>query len=259
MSAADRNARRVAIETAFIEYLKPDELAIALKLYDSEFAHVDFFLSRNYITRLGQLINVAAIQAKLFVALHKTLFETGKGAMRAAPSNAPAVGPVPPTLAGFELTGARPDPAPAAALPAPPRTLGFSTVPLQPIQRPVGRQSMGPELTVFNALMERLVSRFTQHDSASQNALVRWLMAAAPKQRVTEAEGRDLRDWVQDPISRRLMTPLPEAAMQGMVHESYVWACNELGPVKADRIFAGAIREVEQMSEAMVFSPRKLC
>ena len=87
------------------------------------------------------------------------------------------------------------------------------------------------------------------------------LIVEPPAQRGTrtEAEGRDLREWVQDPISRRLMTPLPEAAMQGMVHESYVWACNELGPVKADRIFAGAIREVEQMAEAMVFSPRKLC
>jgi hypothetical protein len=257
MSEADRNARRVAIETAFLEYLKPDELTIALKLYDSEFAHVDFFLSRNYITRLGQLINVAAIQAKLFVSLHKTLFETGKGVMRSAPAAAATVA-TPPAFGGFELTGA---PRAAVSAPsAPARSASPVTpVPLQPVQRPVGRQAMGPELTIFNALMERLVSRFTQHDSASLNALVRWLMAAAPKQRVTEAEGRELREWVQDPISRRLMTPLPEAAMQGMVHESYVWACNELGPGKADRIFAGAIREVEQMAEAMVFSPRKLC
>jgi hypothetical protein len=259
MSEADRQARRRAIELAFNDHLKADELAAALKLYDAEFAHVDFFLSRNFITRLGQLINVAAVQAKLFVSLHKTLFETGKGAMR-APASSIGGSPPPPELrsigGGFELTGTA-APTPAAA----PRHAPVAAVPLvQPSPaRPAARQTAGPELTVFNALMERLLSRFTQHDPATLNALIRHLLAAIARMRVTEAESRDLREWVQDPLSRRLMTPIGESAMQACVHESYVWACDELGPVKSDRIFAGSVREVEQMSEALVFSPRRLC
>jgi len=263
MSEADRQARRGAIQAAFAEHLKADDLALSLKLYDSEFAHVDFFLSRNYITRLGQLINVAPIQAKLFVALHKTLFETGKGVMRTTATAASAPSARAAGFSGFELTGAG---KPQAAVPPPtataaPRHAPLPVVPLLPVAaaRPVPRAAMGPDLTVFNGLMERLLSRFTQHDGASLNVLIRHLLATIVKLRVTDAEGRDLRDWVQDPLSRRLTTGVPEAAMQGLVHESYVWACDELGPVKADRIFAGSIREVEQMAEAMVFSPRRLC
>ncbi|ACL71310.1 conserved hypothetical protein [Thioalkalivibrio sulfidiphilus HL-EbGr7] len=64
-------------------------------------------------------------------------------------------------------------------------------------------------------------------------------------------------DWITGEASQ-----LPQAVglegLRGLLHLTYVAACEEVGPVSADRLLAEAVRVTEKLGEAEVFSPRAL-
>lgn len=64
-------------------------------------------------------------------------------------------------------------------------------------------------------------------------------------------------DWISGEAAH-----LPQAVglegLRGLLHLIYVAACEEMGPVSADRLLAEAVRVTEKLEEAELFSPRAL-
>lgn len=75
---------------------------------------------------------------------------------------------------------------------------------------------------------------------------------------VVASRDRDaLVSWLLYP-KMQLNRVLTLESMRGAMHISYIGACEYLGPVKADRYLAAAIKKAEEMQEAIYFSPRQL-
>ena len=111
---------------------------------------------------------------------------------------------------------------------------------------------------VFGTLIETIVSHLRHRGDGSHVAIVE-AMATSPEvvslgDRVVDA----IRRWRDDESTSPLHVPGTTEHYRVIVHVVYVWLCNRLGPVDADRMLSAAVRTAETLPDAVNHPPREL-
>jgi hypothetical protein len=124
-------------------------------------------------------------------------------------------------------------------------------VPVAGASSPLPSGAMGVFESMYGTLMEGLVQR--QVETGVRVRVMQRLVSLG----LPAGQRGQVTDWVTGDAAH-----LPESmdleGLRGLLHLTYVAACEEVGPVSADRLLAEAVRVTEKMDEAEVFSPRAL-
>lgn len=114
---------------------------------------------------------------------------------------------------------------------------------------------------VFRAMISGIVERLRDllgPDAAGMESEWHKLLT---KQRLTDGTRQSIERWCQA-MSKGTDTPIngdiTTEDMKTVIHGIYVWCCESLGPVEADRIFSDTVEATTILPEARGFAPTQL-
>lgn len=113
-----------------------------------------------------------------------------------------------------------------------------------------------PATTVFCQVLTEFFANIAYESIDLANRCKSYL-ANNLSQVVKDNEADAMVSWLLYP-KMTLSRSLEAKSMRGMVHVSYIGACEYIGPVKADRYLSEAIKKAEGLKEAAYFPPRQL-
>ena len=180
-------------------------------------------------------------------------------AMQATRSVTRAVAP-PTYPSAASYTAPRPNPAPISApIPAP-------VVVAPPVAAPAPVAAPTPDPTpqrpveqiIFGAFIRALLSEIQQFHGGALNDLRTDTVKAVTKLRISSGAKEQFKLAWSQPGQDEWHIAAPPAELSELTHLIYVGLCEAIGPVDADQILTRAVRAVERMPQARVFSPRRL-
>lgn len=114
------------------------------------------------------------------------------------------------------------------------------------------------ETVVFQTILDSVLESCGKIGSSTRLALCNDLNSQLEMWHHMPASCRlELRHYVNQRISH-LQTEYPVQVRRGVIHAIYIWLCETLGPVMADRVFGQAIQNAEDLPQALKASPRDL-
>lgn len=111
---------------------------------------------------------------------------------------------------------------------------------------------------VFATLIEAIVGQLRNRRDDSHNRLIAAIVDSPEIQKLKSSLADDFRAFGEFPEPGQLVTKATETDYRVTVHVAYVWLCQKLGPVDADRLLNAAVRAADQLPEAAIFPPRAL-
>ncbi|WP_439630695.1 hypothetical protein [Gemmata sp.] len=229
----EASRRRRIVYHAARNRLPDDMVSAAVRLCDREFQALPVFSVQKFISRLTEAVGPPPKPGELFTAMNRLRVVT----------DLDAIGPDP---VGGAAPGAPQQPAHEPA--APPR--------FRPAA-PAASGRIDSWAAAFTAFMNGIVGEL-RHLGPDLPAAARAGVALRLQKADLGPNGyAELNAWA-DGQAAAFTDRLSIKDMHAGLHELYLWACEELGPVETDRVFGAVLREVSQLPGAAQFPPRSL-
>ena len=122
--------------------------------------------------------------------------------------------------------------------------------------------NLADEVVVFNSLLGGIFQRVFQRDPANLEDLRQHLLGELrDTNEIRLPTTQQLQILLQDTSS--MLAPnftqkIAEDEMAEILHWVYLWSCDSLGPVSADRMISEAVSQTEALPQGRRFSPRSL-
>lgn len=112
----------------------------------------------------------------------------------------------------------------------------------------------GREL-VFNTLLGHITSAIAKRGAQVEASYRKHLLSEAQQMNLSQECGKKLVSWIQSKGGPAQITgATPE--LHQIINASFVWMCQEFGPVFADKVLINSVNETDKLSEAFEFPPR---
>lgn len=224
----ERSLRRRIVFRAMQGNATPEAIQTAIATLDDEFANVEHLRFNQLIQRLQQTLDSAEVNLGLVL-----------GEIMQLRSKSPAdIGPDP-GVQQSSRSKANAGRGAAASTPAAPAS-------------PRG------EHRVFVTVLENVVEQLGHRGDGSERSLISSVLQSSDVQNLNSGVIDPLVQWAEDPQPGYLATYGLTDDYRTIVHVVYVWLCQKLGPVQADRSLNAAIRAAEQLPEAVTHPPQQL-
>ncbi|MEO1526385.1 MAG: hypothetical protein AAFX06_13175 [Planctomycetota bacterium] len=220
----ERSVRRRLIFAAMNGNATPTAIEKAIDTLDNEFGDVEEIRFNQVIRRFQQTLD--ATEANLNAVLGKVMTLRQKPAEELGPDprNGVAIQPRSPSERG---------PSPGAAT----RRVGLHHV--------------------FATMVETFVAHLRNLGNGSDRHLLEALLQSPEIEKLPPRVAKAIQDWTQSPQGTLEIQGTVED-YRTVIHAIYVWLCQKLGPVDADRLLSGVVRTAEALPEAATNSPRQL-
>ncbi|MEM9586840.1 MAG: hypothetical protein AAGA03_06130 [Planctomycetota bacterium] len=219
----ERSLRRRIVFNAMNGNATPQAIHSAIQTLDSEFGDVENLRFNQLIQRLQSTLDSA--EANLGKVLGEIM------SLRTLPAE--EIGPDP-------LAGKQP-----------------ATTPNQS----ASGQTAGPRTglhAVFATLVETIASQLQHRGDDSHLKLANAITSAADVIALGDRVLGPLKQWQKTPVAGGLQLLATPDQYRVIVHVVYVWLCQKLGPVDADRLLAAGVRQAESLPDAVSNPPRQL-
>ena len=202
----------------------PDAIRSALSTLDREFGSTSELRYNAFVKRLQETIDAAeANLAKVYGEI-----------MRLRTQPAESLGPDP----GVGATPAAAAPAAASAPPASDVPAGLPRV--------------------FASMMSTIAEQLRHRSDGSHRSLADALATSPEVIALGDKITAPLRSWRDADAAGTPAVTGTADQYRVLVHVTYVWLCNKVGPVLADRLLQSAVRTAEALPDAVMHSPRQL-
>ncbi len=217
--------------------LTDPEVAAAVRLCDREFTAEPVFSVQKFVARLAQVVGPARNTGELFASLTRLRMV----------ANTDAIGPDPSAGEARDAGHARQDTGRGT------RDTGSNG---NGHGRPVAASSEGwPE--VFAAVVEEVARGLTRVNPRVADAAFAFLGERLPRLKLTPGGQAEVAAWAANRTAAfTARTAKPD--MHAVIHALYVWTCQEVGPIDADKLFARAVREADRVPSAAQCPPQGL-
>ncbi len=111
-------------------------------------------------------------------------------------------------------------------------------------------------MVVFNFMLNGLFLGIRNLEYNKEKSMCELLMRQIPTMGLGIENSTQLMAWCKNAPKQTIERIKPESAMTKVIHAIYLWSCEYLGPIQADKLFAYVVREAETLAEAKSFSPR---
>lgn len=224
MDAREDARKRSALYVGLKPFLEEEQILEGLLLWEREFADGPVFALQGYITKLIQLTGLDTSRAEVHRSLVRAL--------------------------SLEMMHLPPDPRPRMEALARNRGLDVDAA-------PTGVSEIADWTVVFKHLHREFLERIARRDTVAVHKIRRDLVEALPKLEIAAACRQAVAQWLTD-RQAELDARLGKREMHGILHATYVLACQYLGPVESDRLLSAAVQAVEALPEARRLPPREL-
>lgn len=119
----------------------------------------------------------------------------------------------------------------------------------------------GDGSVVFRAMLGGIVDRLRAHLGPDAKGVESEWSALFKGKRLANATKQAIERWCQASSrgsNATLNEDITTEDMKTVVHAIYVWCCETLGPVEADRMFSDTVEEAAVLPEARRFAPTRL-
>lgn len=225
--------RRRAIYKGLSQYLTGDDLLNAMCIWQQEYSRLPKFAITHFVRRVTEHTDLAKARAAIHLNLTSALM-----------LDEDSLGPDPLQEMRSYL-GKRVGAVKAEAM------LGGSTPTLV---------SSGPQadcIMVFEYLLDGFLKRIAVSSAGSEKQLRTHLSHNLADMSMSPENQASLMLWLQG-TNPHIEVMLEVTEMQQIMHASYVAACKQLGPVKADRLLTEALMAAETSEAGQRYSPREL-
>lgn len=231
----ERSMRRRVVFHAMNGNATPKAIQYAINMLETDFANDEKLRYNELIQRMQADLDSA--EANLGKVLGKIM------SIRSLPAD--QIGPDP--LGGASETGS------SAERQAP-------TAPVDEI--PSVESKHRPKRTgahhVFSTVIEMVVSHLQHRGDDSHLQLIDAILSSRDIQKSGSRLVEPFQNFRSSPQSGNLLINGTQDEYRMIVHRAYVWLCEKLGPVDADRTLNAAIRSADSLPEAVNHSPREL-
>lgn len=220
----ERSVRRRLIFAAMNGNATPSAIDKAIDTLDREFGDVEEIRFNQVIRRLQQTLdsteaNLNAVLGRVMTLRQKSSDELG------------------------------PDPRDGSAIQ--PR----SSV-VRPSQQRAAAKRVGLH-HVFATMVETFITHLQNLDNGSDRHLLEALLQSPDIETLPTRVGAAIHHWAQAPGGTLEIQGTVDD-YRTVIHAIYVWLCQKLGPVDADRLLSSVVRTAEALPEAATNSPRQL-
>jgi len=120
------------------------------------------------------------------------------------------------------------------------------------------RGSPHPGYVVFNHLMQYAFRKIdTLYPQGAKTACA-WVQTDRFQPGLSKAARAAEQGWLESAGEQQIFEGLNKPQLQHLVHSVYIWACENIGPVQADRIYAQGVEDCLTIKQAAEFDPREL-
>ncbi|MEM6469438.1 MAG: hypothetical protein AAF802_07690 [Planctomycetota bacterium] len=114
------------------------------------------------------------------------------------------------------------------------------------------------EHKVFSRMMETVIAQLRHRRDGSETLLIQSLRQAPEIKALSSRIVEPLSSWTKESQPGSLAFNGSVDEYRIVIHSAYIWLCEKLGPVEADRALKGAVRVTEQLPEAVASPPQQL-
>lgn len=223
----ERSARRRLVFTAMNGNATPNAIESALETLDSEFGDVEEIRFNRFVRRLQETLdsteaNLNAVLGQIMTLRQKSPEELG------------------------------PDPRGGSRIQASDSTLRQAK---PQAQNAVKREGLHH---VFATMVESFVSHLQNLGNGSDRHLLEALLQSPEVERLSPRVANAIQHWAQSPGTGTLNIQGTIDEYRTVIHAIYLWLCQKLGPVDADRLLSNVVRAAETLPEAVTNSPRQM-
>lgn len=226
VSDQERSLRRRIVFHAMNGKATPAAIKSTLTLLDSEFGNVEKFRFNELIQRMSQTLESA--EANLGRILSEIMVLRSQPEDRLGPD--PLEGSASATISG------RP--------------------PSVPKQDSVSKREGIDH--VFATMIESLVANLRHRADGSEKKMLDAVISSPELAKIGERMSAPFKEFAKQPDPGTLHVRGTIDEYRSIVHLVYVWLCNKLGPVEADRSLGAVVRAAEQLPEAVQHPPGQL-
>ncbi len=230
---AESSRRLRVIYSALSGLLSEQEIGRALELWVGQFGGSSSFVVAEYASVLREIFDLGPRYLEARKSLHRTMFD-----------NLEKLPQVPHHLLPSPAQAAARQPMTAQRAPQPP-TGGLSD-----------------QMVVFNSLLGGIFQRVNRQDPGGlenlRRHLLRELRTSSEIRLPSVQQMSVLLQNADSMVAPSLTHRFNEDEMAEILHWTYLWCCDFVGPVAADRMISQAVSNTEALPQASRFSPRSV-
>lgn len=111
------------------------------------------------------------------------------------------------------------------------------------------------QIRIFEHILNRLVSDLSNSDSEILNKITDRVSDSVKKLNMTNTQKTQILNFISRKTPR-FYTDIKMKDQREVLHSVYVYGCELVGPIKADKIMSQTIKSAESLPEAKVISPK---
>ena len=115
---------------------------------------------------------------------------------------------------------------------------------------------MTPWQKVANQLIQEIYAYLEFRDATAVKTLNELVLSIAQRKEVGVRAAYYVRASIREKKRLQFDSSFTEDEVGHIIHEIYIWFCDYLGPMDADKVFEQVVRLVENKPEALNYSPR---
>lgn len=232
----DASKRRSVIYAVLKQYFTREQCIKALWVLENNFAVSETFSVLAYIDEITDVIEVGNHRSNLSMMLTKELYSSAE----------PAYGD-PLKLMQASVRQASTPSVQSKSPKAKPDI--SSTV-------PDTRFDVTDEMVVFSFMLNELILGVQKIEYGYERKMCDHLSGKIKPMGLTSENATTLQAWTNIAGTKNIGTIKSKVSMIKIVHEIYLWACDYLGPIPADKLFAKVVKRTEELPQAARYSPR---
>jgi len=135
--------------------------------------------------------------------------------------------------------------------------LQHSNIDLESLPSKKKSTELQPSQIIFSLLITRWLNEINLLNSDTALKIKRYISSNLENIEVSFDEMMNIKTWLNSGNKNIYMKDLEIIQMKSLFHICYVGSCEYIGPVKTDHIVSEITRSIEQMPEALNFSPKE--
>ena len=231
----DASKRRSVVYSALKQYFNIEQCMKALWVLENNFPVSETFSVLAYIDEISDVVDVGKLRSNLSMTLTKELYSSAE----------PKYGDPIKVMQASVGQAARNKP------PTPSKTNSNNSATV-----PDTRFDVTNEMVVFSFMLNELILGVQKIGYGNERKMCDHLSSNIRSMGLTSENSSTLLEWANNAGIRDIGAIKSKVSMTKIIHEIYLWACDYLGPIPADKLFAKVVKRAEELPQAAGYSPR---